>query len=297
MRDFTQYNADMQKYANALYDMNELDRQRVAFLKSVDYDLYNPTEYLDRVIGTPKDDELRELRKRQKDNDIRFNQALDYLISKGYSGYQLPSRTDFDNYIDWREPFRRRGYAKSGIKEAIMKEIVCTPFGELCFFTMADDKQALYNHEIMDNLGITKEAFEAALGRVPDAWYRLYPGDNGTQFIQMNSLEVAEQVLVELKKVAGILKVYELDCTWQYFGTLSYLSEGYDNAVSKALGPDTGLPSNGEYVNDSFAIEKQTEEHVLKCDGCGCEKTVPEYIATEWCNQCGSKMSYNRSAE
>ena len=106
MECFPQYNADMQRFAGVLYEMNELDCPKIVFLQSVGYDINDPIKYLDRVIGTPLDDQMLALRKRQSEIDTIMSIELDMLIEKGYSGYQLPSRSDFDNFIDWREYFR-----------------------------------------------------------------------------------------------------------------------------------------------------------------------------------------------
>ena len=113
MRKFPQYPTDMQKYAGWLYELNELDRLKIGILEAVGYDINNPTDYLDRLIGTPLDGEMLELRKRIKEVDARLTVELDMLISKGFLGYQLPYRSAFDNFIDWREYFNKKP-AKGG---------------------------------------------------------------------------------------------------------------------------------------------------------------------------------------
>jgi len=146
---------------------------------------------------------------------------------------------------------------------------------------------------ILKELDIELAAYSAALQRVPDGSCEEIPiNKDGQGRLFIKSEEAAAAIVTELKKVAGLLKVYELDCTWRYFGTASFTADDYDAAVSQAMAPGFGMPQ-GEYINDSFEVEYQSELHILKCGDCGCEKEVPEYISIQWCRSCGGEMTFH----
>lgn len=136
-------------------------------------------------------------------------------------------------------------------------------------------------------------AYLAAVGSLPADSYEEIPiNKDGQGRLFIKSEETAAKIVTELKKVAGLIKEYELDCTWRYFGTALFTAESYDDATKKALAPGYGLPE-GKYIDDSFEIEDQNETHILKCNDCGCEEEEPEYIAKQWCRHCGGEMIFH----
>lgn len=103
---FPQYHADLQEYVQVLFELNEADRRLATFLKSVQYDENNPSEYWVRIKGTPKEEERRTMFEEAQALDRRWGSVVNELFGKGYKPSKWPSRQELDNYIDWRAECR-----------------------------------------------------------------------------------------------------------------------------------------------------------------------------------------------
>ncbi|MBT3578299.1 hypothetical protein HN499_05840 [archaeon] len=55
-------------------------------------------------------------------------------------------------------------------------------------------------------------------------------------------------------------KIFRIPCTWQMYGTLHIEAESAEEANKIANNPETSLPTNGEYIEDSFETEEEEIE-------------------------------------
>lgn len=175
----------------------------------------------------------------------------------------------------------------------LMKTIEYVKRGE--YYYLCVNGYCSMNSEIAEGLEVSMEAFNYAITQhAPADGYvaEIYEGNHMPYFRILNE-ETAQIMVQELKKIAGITKVYQHECTWKMFGTLSVLAESYDESLQKAKEPKMLLP-DGEYVNDSFEIEDTEDQHILRCCSCGAEKTEPTHVCMAWCSQCGEEMHFSR---
>ena len=60
------------------------------------------------------------------------------------------------------------------------------------------------------------------------------------------------------KKPLG--KNYRIPCSWQMYGVMDVRAESLEEAVKKASGGSTALPTNSAYVEASFEVDKEIVE-------------------------------------
>lgn len=105
---YHQYNDDFQEIVGILCELNEHDKKIGNFLGSVDYDPKHPADYFQRICSAEKHEEYKMLHHEKAELDRRWNKAIRALIRKGYTGAQIPSRRDMENFSDWRTTITRK---------------------------------------------------------------------------------------------------------------------------------------------------------------------------------------------
>ena len=55
-------------------------------------------------------------------------------------------------------------------------------------------------------------------------------------------------------------KTYRIPCSWQMYGVMDVKAESLEEAIEKARGDSTALPTNSAYVEASFKVDKDIVE-------------------------------------
>ena len=51
------------------------------------------------------------------------------------------------------------------------------------------------------------------------------------------------------------METYEIPCSWQMYGTLEIIAKDLDDAIAIAESSECNLPTNRNYVVDSFEVD------------------------------------------
>jgi len=55
-------------------------------------------------------------------------------------------------------------------------------------------------------------------------------------------------------------KTYRIPCSWQMYGVMDVKAESLEEAIEKARGDSTALPTNSAYVEASFEVDTEIVE-------------------------------------
>ena len=57
-----------------------------------------------------------------------------------------------------------------------------------------------------------------------------------------------------------LMKTYTIPMTWEVFGTIEVEADSLEEAIIKADLPETEMPSNGDYIEDSLHVDHEAAE-------------------------------------
>ncbi len=57
------------------------------------------------------------------------------------------------------------------------------------------------------------------------------------------------------------METYEIPCSWQMYGTLEIKAKDLDDAIAIAESAECNLPTNRNYVEDSFEVDHDALEY------------------------------------
>ena len=55
-------------------------------------------------------------------------------------------------------------------------------------------------------------------------------------------------------------KTYRIPCSWQMYGVMDVKAESLEEAIEKASGGSTALPTNSAYIEASFEVDTEIVE-------------------------------------